>query len=340
MKAAQYTGSGTFLVKEVPAIPPAADEVTVHVAYCGICGTDLHIFHGKMDARVKPPQVIGHEMSGTVVAVGKDVKDWHAGDRVTVRPLDWCGECAACRAGHSHVCMKLKFMGIDSAGAFQEHWNVKGRTLYRVPDSLSLKHAALIEPLAVACHDARRANLRAGETAVVLGGGPIGLLIALVARTHGARVLVSEVNPHRVAFARGLGLDVVNPVEQDLAVTVLERTGGVGADVVFEVTASAPAAKVMTELARVRGRIVVVGIYTQPPTLDLFKFFWRELELYGARLYESEDFDRALALAATGDLPLDRLVTGVFPLADIQAGFASLDNNTTAIKTLIHVSGG
>lgn len=338
MKAASYTGAGTFELRDITPLPPAADEVTIQVAYCGICGTDLHIFHGKMDARVKPPQVIGHEMSGTVAAVGSQVRDWKPGDRVTVRPLDWCGECAACKAGHSHVCMKLKFMGIDSVGAFQERWNVKARTLYRVPEGLSLKHAALIEPLAVACHDVRRANLRTGEVAVVLGGGPIGLLIAMVAKAAGARVLVSEINPFRLEFARKAGFDVVNPVEQDVVAAVNGVTGGSGADVVFEVTASAPAAKVMTELVRVRGRIVVVGIYTQAPVLDLFKFFWRELELYGARLYASEDFDRALDVAATGVLPLDSLVTGVFPLADIQAGFGSLENNTTAIKTLIQVS--
>jgi 2-desacetyl-2-hydroxyethyl bacteriochlorophyllide A dehydrogenase len=335
MKAAHYINVGKFEIRDTSPLPPAADEVTIRVAYCGICGTDLHIFHGKMDARVKPPQVIGHEMSGTLVAVGSQAKGWKVGDRVTVRPLDWCSECAACKAGHSHVCMKLKFMGIDSIGSFQEHWNVKARTLYRVPEQVSLKHAALIEPLAVACHDVRRAQLRAGEFAVVLGGGPIGLLIAMVAKAAGARVLVSEINPFRIAFARQAGFEVVNPAEQDLVAAVNVATGGAGADVVFEVTAAAAAAKVMTELPRVRGRIVVVGIYTQPPALDLFKFFWRELELCGARLYESEDFDRALAVAATGGLPLDSLITGVFPLAEIQAGFASLEGDATAIKTLI-----
>lgn len=338
MKAATYTGAGTFEVRDIDAPPPAAAEVTIQVAYCGICGTDLHIFHGKMDARVKPPQVIGHEMSGTVVAVGTAVKDWLPGDRVTVRPLDWCGTCAACKTGHSHVCMNLKFMGIDSVGAFQEHWNVKARTLYRVPDGVSLKHAALIEPVAVACHDVRRAGLQSGDFAVVLGGGPIGLLIAMVARAAGAKVLISEINAARVEFARKAGFEVVNPAEQDLVAAVQAATGGVGADVVFEVTAAAAAAKVMTELPRVRGRIVVVGIYSQPPEVNLHRFFWRELELYGARLYESQDFDSALAVAASGNLPLDSLITGVFPLAQIQAGFASLDNSTTAIKTLIQVS--
>jgi len=192
--------------------------------------------------------------------------------------------------------------------------------------------------VAVACHDVRRAGLKAGQFAVVLGGGPIGLLIAMVARAEGAKVLISEINPFRLEFARKAGFEVVNPAEQDLVAAVTAATDGVGADVVFEVTAAAAAAKVMTELPRVRGKIVVVGIYAQPPEVNLHKFFWRELELYGARLYESEDFDRALEVSAGGSLPLDSLVTGVFPLAEIQSGFASLENNTTAIKTLIQVS--
>lgn len=337
-KASYYTEKGKFLVKDGVYAKPGPEEVVIKAAYCGICGTDLHIFHGKMDARVKPPQVIGHEASGTVVETGANVKNWKEGDRVVVRPLDWCGECPACKSGHSHICMKLKFMGIDSIGAFQNFWTVRERTLYRVPEKLSLEHAALIEPLAVACHDVRVAQVKKGDYCVVLGGGPIGLLIAMVAKAAGARVLISEINSFRLDFAKKAGFDVINPLEQDVPAHVTNSTGGAGADVVFEVTASEPGAKLMTELVRTRGRIVAVGIYSKPPQIDLFKFFWREIRLFGARLYESEDFKEALEIAASGSLPLDKLITGVFELDNIQAGFESLDNNTTAIKTLIKCS--
>ncbi len=336
MKAAYYVSKENFEVRDVEVQHPGPGEVSVQVAYCGICGTDLHIFHGKMDARVKPPQVIGHEMSGTVVEVGAGVTAWKAGDRVVVRPLDWCGECPACLAGHSHICMNLKFMGIDGTGAFQERWNVRARTLYRVPEELSLKLAALIEPLAVACHDVRTAQLREGEFALVMGGGPIGLLIAMTARAAGARVLISELNPFRIEFARKSGFEVIDPQEQDLIKTVNAMTGGAGADVVFEVTASENGAKVMTELVRTRGRIVVVGIYSRPPAVDLHRFFWRELRLLGARLYEAEDYERGLALAS--QLPLEPLVTGVFDLDDIRKAFESLSGNATAMKTMIKCS--
>lgn len=339
VKAAYYTGKGSFEVRDVEVAAPGEGEVSVAVAYCGICGTDLHIFRGEMDKRVKPPQVIGHEMSGVVSAVGAGVTDWKVGDRVAVRPLDWCGACPACKAGNSHVCMNLVFMGIDGPGAFQQVWNVKARTLFRVPDALPLREAALIEPLAVACHDVRRSGLKAGETAVVIGGGPIGLLIALVARAAGGKVLVSEPNAFRRGFAEKLGLEAVDPLACDLAALVKERTGGAGADVVFEVSASKAGVATMTALPKVRGKIVCVGINTTPPPVDLHAFFWKELELYGARLYEAEDFERGLEWAGAGKFDLKPFITGVYSLADIQKGFESLTGDTTAMKTMIEING-
>ena len=335
MKASYYVSEGRFDIRDVNAVEPKADEVMLRMAYCGICGTDMHIFHGKMDKRVSPPQVIGHEASAVVEKVGSGVTRFAPGDRVVVRPLDWCSDCPACNAGHSHICMNLKFMGIDSIGAFQEYWTVKERTLYKVPDNLSLKEAALIEPIAVACHDVRTSGLVKGEFALVMGGGPIGLLIAMVAKAAGARVMISEINEYRLEFARSCGFETVNPKTEDIVAKVNAATNGAGADVLFEVTASIPAAEVMTELVRTRGRIVAVGIYSQPVPVNLHKFFWRELQLFGARLYEAEDFDAALEVAASGNMPLEKIITGVYDLDDIEQAFASNTGSATALKTLI-----
>lgn len=158
MRAAFYEGHKTIRTGECAPVAPGPGQAQIAVSHCGICGTDLHIYHGNMDHRVTLPQVIGHEMSGTIVATGEGVTGWRAGDRVTVRPLDPCGECAACRAGHGHVCMKLKFLGIDAPGAMQALWTAPARTLHRLPESLTLEQGALIEPLAVACHDVRLGN--------------------------------------------------------------------------------------------------------------------------------------------------------------------------------------
>lgn len=338
MKAAFYEGNKTIRIGEATPVDPAPSQVQIRVSHCGICGTDLHIFHGNMDHRVTFPQVIGHEMSGVITAVGNDVQGWSPGDRVTVRPLDYCGQCPACKAGHSHICMKLKFIGIDSPGAMQGIWTVPAHTLHRLPENLSLEQGALIEPIAVAAHDVRLGELKAGEFAVVQGGGPIGLLVALVAQLEGARVLLTEVNPFRIALARELGLNAVNPAETDVVELVNKETGGAGADVVFEVSGSAAGSELMTKLPRTRGRIVIVAIFAKPPQVDLFRFFWRELKLCGARVYESEDFEKAISIAASGRLPLDRIVSKVLPLDSLEAGFHELESGGSVMKILMRCS--
>src|SRR5579872_942624 len=239
VKAAYYEGNETIRMGDCVPVSPADSQVQIRVAYCGICGTDLHVFHGKMDRRVHFPQVLGHEMSGTIEAVGSAIAGFAPGDRVTVRPLDPCGACPACRAGHSHICQNLKFIGIDAPGALQGLWTVPAHTLHRLPESLTLQQGALVEPIAVACHDVRMGGVAAGEYVVVLGGGPIGLLVSMVAKSKGARVVVSEVNQFRLNLAREFGLEAVNPQETDLVAKVTDETATAGADVVFEVSGSA-----------------------------------------------------------------------------------------------------
>jgi 2-desacetyl-2-hydroxyethyl bacteriochlorophyllide A dehydrogenase len=292
-----------------------------------------------MDRRVSRPLVMGHEMSGRITGLGEGVEGFAMGDRVTVRPLDHCGTCPACRAGHSHICQRLKFIGIDSPGAFQGLWTVPAHTLHRLPESLSLAQGALIEPLAVACHDVRLGGVQAGEYVVVQGGGPIGALVALVARSAGARVVVSEVNAFRLKLAGEFGLEALDPSQTDLVEVVNQQTGGAGADVVFEVSGAAAGAEMMTKLPRTRGRIVVVAIFSEPPKVDLFRFFWRELKLLGARVYEPQDFDQAIRLAASGTLPLERLVTATLPLEDLEAGLRQMERGGEVMKILVQCGG-
>jgi len=335
MKAAYYAEKHAMRIGDCHPVAPAPGQVQINVSHCGICGTDLHIYHGHMDHRVKMPQVIGHEMSGTITAVGEGSGEWKPGDRVTVRPLDYCGQCPACQAGHSHICQKLKFIGIDVPGAMQSLWTVPAHTLHRLPDNLSLEQAALIEPIAVACHDVRLGEVKAGEYCVVLGGGPIGLLVALVANAQGARVLISEINPFRLKLAEELGIAAVNPLEVDLPALVEKETGTAGADVVFEVSGAAPAAEMMTKLPRTRGRIVMVAIHAQPPKVDLFRFFWRELRLIGARVYEAEDFEKAIQLAAAHAFPLDKIVTKTVPMEEINEAFEEMQSGGEVMKILV-----
>ena len=194
MKAAYYSGNHRFTIRDDQPKEPQAGEVRIKIAFCGICGTDMHVFHGAMDARVTTNRVIGHECSAVVDAIGPGVQGLEVGDQVVVRPLKHCGECPACRKGYIHVCQNLKFLGLDTEGAMQEMWTLPAHTLHKVPSDMRLDFAALIEPTAVACHDVARAKIKPCEDVLVIGGGPIGLLVAMVAKQAGGNVVISEVS--------------------------------------------------------------------------------------------------------------------------------------------------
>lgn len=334
MSAVHYDGGGRFSLGESRVEHPGAGEVRLEVAYCGICGTDLHIAHGAMDARIGPPQVIGHEMAGTVAEVGDGVAGLTAGDRVVVRPLDTRGEVPSDR-GFSHIGRNLRFLGIDAPGALQSSWTVPAFTVHRLPAGLDLRLAALAEPLAVACHDARRGDVSAGQTVVVIGGGPIGMLIALVAKARGAEVIVVEPDSERRRLALAYGFAAYDPATDDVAGAVAAATAGAGADVVFEVSGSAAGILAATQHAAIRGRVVIVAIFPEPKPVALFDLFWKELELHGARVYEPEDYEAAIALLAAGTIDVEPLISAVEPLARVPAVFEELRAGRQAMKILV-----
>ncbi len=339
MKAAYYEGNKKFSVGESVIVPPAKGQVRMEVAYAGICGTDVHIFLGHMDHRLTPPQVVGHEAVGTIVEVGQGVTDFKKGDRVVLRPTDACGKCPSCERGHINICPTLNFIGITTPGAFQGSWTVPAHLLHKLPADINMVHAALIEPLAVAAHDVRYGEVKQGDFCVVLGAGPIGMLEAMVCQEKGARVVISEVNEARLKLAKELGFDVVNPKEQDLVKYVFEKTGGAGADVVFEVTGTQAGAEMMTKLPRTRGMIVIVAIFAEPMMVDLRNVLWREYTVIGARNYLKEDFDEAIRLVTGGRLPLDKLVSDVRPVERVQETFEDIvGGKANFMKVLIDTS--
>jgi 2-desacetyl-2-hydroxyethyl bacteriochlorophyllide A dehydrogenase len=340
MRQALYTGAGTIEVRDGDVTRPGPGQVRVDVAYTGICGTDLHIFHGAMDARIGGESVIGHEMSGRIAELGPDVTGWSVGDGVTVMPLDWCGECPACRRGDWHVCQRLTFIGIDSPGAMQQSWVVPERTLVRLPADVPLEHAALVEPTAVAVHDVRRAGVEPGDTALVVGGGPVGLLIAVVARRFGADVTLVETDEFRRTLAGKLGFRTLDPAAADVAADVDAWTGGAGARIAFEVSGAEAGLATAVDSLAVRGRLCLVAIHVQPRPVDLHRFFWRELSLVGARLYQRDDFERAVALIADGTVPAAELISRIDPLPAAAGAFTALAAKGSVMKVLIDCQAG
>lgn len=336
MLTASYVGNHTITTGMAEATPPARGQVQIKVAFTGLCGTDLHILHGNMDERVSTPLVFGHEMSGVIEEIGDEVTGWSVGEPVTVMPLEWDSSCPACLAGNQHICQNLNFVGIDSPGSLQGYWNVAAELLVGLPSTLRLEHAALVEPTAVAVHDVRRGSVSPGDKVVVIGGGPIGLLIASVAREFGGSVVVIELDPHRRASIGELGFETIDPRTTDQVKWVTDWTGGAGADVVFEVSGAAAAVLGSVDLAKVRGTLVVVAIHPVPREINLQRVFWRELTILGARVYQRIDFEKAIELLDSGAIPAELLITKIVPITQTQHAFAELEGGR-AMKILVDV---
>jgi 2-desacetyl-2-hydroxyethyl bacteriochlorophyllide A dehydrogenase len=332
MRAAFYEGHQRFRVGTAATPVPAADEAVLRVRRVGICGTDLHIFQGHLDHRIPIGGIIGHETLADVVEAPA-ATGFRAGERVVVEPLKMCGACRACRMGAAYLCYRLRVLGVEEPGGMQELWAVPSARLLRVPATLADDEAAMIEPLAVATHDVRRAEVKKDDAVLVFGGGPIGALIAMVCRHRGARVVVSELNPFRVDTLKKLGLEVVGP-GQDLKAFVDAWTAGDGADVVFEVTGNPAAVRAMTDMVRVWGTISMVAIHGDPP-VDLYRFFARELTMHGSRLYSRGDWEEAIALAAAGAVTLAPLVSRTIPLESLQQGMEEALRGGPVMKVLI-----
>ncbi len=336
MRASFYEGARTFRTGSQPMPVPGPEEALLRVRRVGICGTDLHIFQGHLDHRVPKGGVIGHETFAAVVEAPKG-SGFASGDRVVVEPVSFCGRCRACAMGASYLCYGLKVLGVDLPGGMREYWAAPVARLLKVPDTLGDDAAALIEPLAVATHDVRRAQLQAGDTALVLGGGPIGALIALVGRQRGARVAVVEINPYRIGLLVDLGLETVGP-DIDVARFVHAWTEGNGVDVAFEVTGNPAAARLMTDVVRVWGTISVVAIHAEAIPVNLYRMFARELNMHGSRLYAREDWDEAIRLAASGAVPVRPLVSRKIPLEELQQGMEHVLAGGAVMKVLVDLT--
>ena len=336
MRASFYEGAGRFRTGTAAVPAAAAGEAVLKVKRVGICGTDLHIFQGHLDHRVPRGGIIGHETFAEVAEAPAGA-GFVKGDRVVVEPLRVCHACRACKMGATWLCYKLKVLGVDVSGGMQEYWAVPTERLIKVPASLSDDHAAVMEPLAIATHDVTRANVKKGDAVLVFGGGPIGALIALVARHRGARVIVSEVNPFRVALLKGLGLEVVGP-GVDVVKFANDWTDGEGVDIAFEVTGNAAAVRLMTDVVRVWGTISVVAIHAEPMVVNLYPMFARELTMHGSRLYARADWEEAIRLAASGAVPVGPLVTHKIPLEGLQEGMEQALRGGPVMKVLVDLS--
>jgi 2-desacetyl-2-hydroxyethyl bacteriochlorophyllide A dehydrogenase len=332
MVAAVWTATDQVEVIDLP-MPEVPDGwALVKIAFNGICGTDLAILHGK-HPRASAPLIMGHEMSGWVQRAGASGPA--AGTLVVVEPLISCGECRSCKNGLTHVCRRLGLFGIDAPGAMAQFVALPPHVLHAVPAGVDPRTATLAEPLAVAVHAVDLSGMRPGDVVAVYGAGPIGVLTALVAQHAGAaEVVITEPSPWRREVAASLGLTVV-PADSSMAATLAPITDGEGADVTFDTAAHPSVAAELPAITRVRGRIVVVGVYKSPTPLDLQDVCFKEQTVLGVRVYTTADLTRAIELIATCALGLDRFPTKAFALDDVAAAFEAATSGQDCLKVLL-----
>ena len=338
MKALVWTGMNSLEIRDTAPPCPGDDEVVVRVSHAGICGSDVHIWRGE-HPRAKPPLIMGHEFSGTVEEPGRFGTDFPQGTPVVVYPVIGCGQCHLCRTERDYICGSLGLIGIDRNGGMAELVAVPARKLHRLPAGTDMVRAALVEPLAVGIHAIGRCNFEPGCTAAVVGAGPIGAAVGLAAKQAGAKqVLISDVSGFRLDVMRRLGFHAVNASHESLLEAVREATDGKGAEFVFEATGIPCAAHGVEQLAAIGGTLVIVGVFPEPVTLQLRDVCFRELAIIGIRHYTPQEFDRAVALVASGQLDVKPLITDTYPLDHGIGAFERAATGTDTEKVLIRAS--
>ena len=321
MKAAVLHGPRALRIEGVRPPDPGAGDVLVRVAAAGLCGTDYSIFSG--DRPVSYPRVMGHEFVGLIEAVGAGVSTPRVGDRVAIEPNYSCGVCALCREGNRNLCLARTAIGIDVDGCFAELVRVPARCCWAAPAGVADEDLMVTEPLAVVVRAVARGQVRAGETAAVVGAGTLGLLAVQVLRARGARVLVVSRSERRFALARQLGAEATHAVpDAPLENVARDFAGREGVDCVVETAGTREAVAHTLALVRPGGRIVLTGLPHEPTPVRFFSVVRREVTILGSMIYQDE-FAEAMRLVAAGQVRTRPLITHRFALDEIERAFAA-----------------
>ncbi len=338
MLQAIMTEPGKIVYQEVPVPEVGDNQIKVKMKIIGVCGSDVHVNHGK-HPYTKYPVVQGHEVSAIVEEVGSSVTNVKVGDRVTIQPQVVCGECYPCTHGMYNDCEVLKVMGFQTTGMASEYFVVDAEKAIKLPEGMSYDHGAMIEPLAVAVHAIRRYGNIQGKSVLVLGGGPIGNLVAQTAKAMGAtKVMMSELSEYRLKTAEKCGIVAVNPKEKDLKEAIINFFGADGADVIFECIGINATMKQAIEYARKGSDIVVVGVFGDLATVNMGFVQDHELRLIGTAMYRVEDYIEAIRLVGEGLIEFDSLITHRVPFSEYEKAYKIIDEEKDkAMKVLIEM---
>ena len=341
MKQAVMTEPGKIRFQEVPVPEIRDNEVLVKVMSIGVCGSDIHVYHGK-HPYTPYPVVQGHEVSCEVVKAGSAVSGFRKGEKVTIEPQVSCGTCYACRNGLYNICDSLKVLGFQTTGTASDYFAVPAAKLVRLPATLPHDEGAMIEPLAVGVRAVKQAGDIRGKKVLVFGAGPIGNLVAQTARGMGAaKVMITDLNDFRLEKARTCGVELtVNPKNTPLEEAVVEAFGAYErADVIFECVGVNATMESAIQIARKGTPIVVVGVFGEKACLDMARVNENELKLLGTARYVIEDFEEAKRLVESGAVKLGPLVTDVFSFDRYDDAYRKIEKEpATTMKVIVRVN--
>jgi threonine dehydrogenase-like Zn-dependent dehydrogenase len=347
MKAAVIREYGKIGLEEVETPVLKSNQVRVRVRYASICGSDQHIFKGEFHPRTQLPLIAGHEFAGVVDEVGKEVKNFARGEKVTVDPIIWCGTCAACKAGHYPACTSLKLVGIDLDGGFAEYVSVPSNMLFKVPEHISDEHAALVEILSIGFHASARAGLDKNDDILIVGTGKVGQSILHAAKTiTRGKIIMADILNERLSIASSAFPDIhtVNITSVDPVAFVKEITNGRGVDIAFEavgheVNIEGRYNPVRTCINAIKGggKVCVLGLSDHPTSILMKELIWKEARIISSRVSHGE-FSKVIAALADGSLNPESMITGTLNLKDAQKGFELLDTQPASnLKILLKV---
>lgn len=339
MKQAVMTAPGKIKIHEIERPQPGAGEVLLRIKRIGVCGSDLHVFHGQ-HPYTSYPVVQGHEFSARVEALGEGVTGLEPGMKVTALPQIVCGECGPCLRGDEHICDRLKVQGFQAPGCAQEYWVTAAEKIVPLPDAFTFDQGALVEPVAVAVHAVARAGELAGRNVVVSGAGPIGNLVGQVAQAAGARVLITDLSAHRLEIARACGLANTSLAgEEPLAEAVQRVFGPSGFEVALECVGVEATITAAVENIQKGGTIIVVGVFGEKPRVDLGLVQDRELTLRGTLMYQRPDYEQAVELITSGAVVTQPLFSHHFPLEEYLQAYEFIEaQGDRTMKVLIDFS--
>ncbi len=340
MKQQVMTEPGKIIFREIEVPEVADNQVKIKMMNIGVCGSDIHVYHGKHPF-TKYPVTQGHEVSGEVVELGKNTSGrLRIGQKVTVEPQCFCGKCYPCRHGKYNLCEELKVMGFQTTGMASEYFVVDESKVTEIPEDMSYEHAAMIEPLSVAVHAVKQMGDVTGMDIVVLGAGPIGNLVAQTAKGMGAKkVMITDVSELRLNIAKKCGVDVcVNTKEKDFGEAMIEAFGPDKADVIYDCAGNDITMGQAIQHARKGSVIVLVAVFAGMANIDLAVANDHELDIKSTMMYRHDDYVDAIRLVDEGKVNLEPLVTKTFPFDKYLDAYKFIDEHREdAMKIIINV---